>query len=85
MADLAFLISSSENVCSYQTTFEENILNFSTTKADSFFAGEAIFANDELGSQSDSFLPATEYFFQLRTTHKPVSYLLPVFRYKYQR
>ena len=37
-----------------------------------FFAGEAIFSNDELGSQSDSFLlgsqsgsflPATEYFF----------------------
>ena len=33
-------------------------------KADSFFAGEAIFANDELGSQSGIFLPAKEYFFQ---------------------
>ena len=29
-----------------------------------FFAGEAIFSNDELGSQSGSFLSATEYFFQ---------------------
>ena len=29
-----------------------------------FFCGEAIFLNDELGSQSCSFLPATEYFFQ---------------------
>ena len=50
-----------------------------------FFAGEAIFSNDELGSQSGSFLPATEYFFQERTTHKSVSYLLPVFRYYNQR
>ena len=29
-----------------------------------FIAGEAIFSNDELGSQSGSFLTATEYFFQ---------------------
>ena len=55
------------------------------TKADRFFAGEVIFVNGELDSQSGSFLPATEYFFQWRTKHKPVSYLLPVFRYKYQR
>ena len=48
-----------------------------------FFAGEAIFIYDELGSQSGSFLPATEYFFQERTTHKPVNYLMslkPVYR-----
>ena len=29
-----------------------------------FFDGEAIFSNYELGSQSCSFLPTTEYFFQ---------------------
>ena len=66
MADLAFLKSSSENVCSKQTTLEENIRNFSTTRADSFFAWEAIFANNELGSQSGSFLPITEYFFLIQ-------------------
>ena len=50
-----------------------------------FFAGEATFSYDELGSQSGSFLLATEYFFQERTMHKPVSYLLPEFRYNDQR
>ena len=47
-----------------QVTKSLNILNFLTNKADSFFAGEAIFSNDELDSQSGSFLPGTEYFFQ---------------------
>ena len=35
-----------------------------------FFAGEAIISNDELGSQTGSFLPATEYFFQEQRTNQ---------------
>ena len=61
------------------------ILRSTFAKFYAFLLGKPFFSNHELGSQSCSFLHATEYFFQQRTTHKPVSYLLQVFRYNYQQ
>ena len=49
-----------------------------------FLAGEAIFSNDELGSQSGSFLPAKESFFHKEQRTNQSSYLVLVFRYNNQ-